>query len=239
MNKFIDAYNFRARLSPSFLALLPLLFGLMAWVPGIKGTAEPLTGAAVAAGVLFILVCVARDAGEKAQRRLILEWGGQLPSVFMLRHRDASLDKVTKARYHSKLQRTVSGVRLPDKEQEERDAASADEQYSACCSYLKSKTRDDKAFPLVKEENMNYGFRRNLYGLRPYGSFLACAAVVSCGLKLYRAYSTGQQMSSLTFFCLVASLLSLFVWAVVVNKQFVRSGADSYATRLLEAIDQI
>jgi len=239
MNMIMDGYNLRARLSPAFLVFLPVIFGLIAWVPNIKTVAEPVTGVAVSAGVLFILAYVARDAGKKAERRLIREWGGFLPSVLMLRHRDTGIDKVTKGRYHANLQRVIEGINLPSPQEEERDPSAADEQYLSCCKFLLRSTRDEKKFPLVKEENMNYGFRRNLYGLLPYGFACSLLGLVLSGLKLYRDLNGGKPIDALTLCCLGACLLSLLVWICVVNKAFVRSGADAYALRLLESIEDL
>ena len=38
---------------------------------------------------------------------------------------------------------------------------------------LREATRDTSRFPLVFAENANYGFRRNLWGLRPIGTGVA------------------------------------------------------------------
>lgn len=41
------------------------------------------------------------------------------------------------------------------------------------CHFLREQTRDPKMFPIVYEENVNYGFRRNLLGLKPTGAAIA------------------------------------------------------------------
>ena len=238
MNQLMDAYNLRARLSPALLTLLPVLFGLLAWVPNIKSLSEPVTGVAISAGVLFILISIARDAGKKAEFQLVQKWGG-LPSVLMLRHNDIAIDRVTKERYHAKLQRAVENVQIPTPQQEIHDHAAADEQYRSCGNFLLRLTRDDKKFPLVKEENMNYGFRRNLYGLRYYGIASSLGGIALSGFKLYRDFNGVTVANPLTLFSLGACILAFVVWLFVVNENFVRLGAEAYALRLLEAIEDL
>ena len=49
----------------------------------------------------------------------------------------------------------------------------ADTKYEEVVTSLREATRDTSRFPLVFAENANYGFRRNLWGLRPIGTAVA------------------------------------------------------------------
>ena len=62
---------------------------------------------------------------------------------------------------------------LPTKEEEESSPVSADTKYKSAIGSLLEATRDTSKFPLVFAENANYGFRRNLWGLRPIGTPIA------------------------------------------------------------------
>lgn len=239
MNKLLDAYNLRSRLSPALLVLLPLFFGLLAWVPGIKSATEPLMAGAISAGVVFLLVAVSRDAGNAAQSKLVEEWGGYLPSVLFLRHRDSKIEGPTKSRYHAKIQALVDGLLLPSAGEEAADPQSADEKYQSACRFLLGATRDDKKFSVLKEQNMNYGFRRNLFGLRPYGIFFSAVATLACLLRIYFTYRAGQPFAPWPWFCLATSLVCAITYVVVVSKDFVRRGADAYALALLESLEQL
>ena len=47
-------------------------------------------------------------------------------------------------------------------------------------------------FPLVYEENCNYGFRRNMFGLRPIGIAVSVIAAVALGLALFITFSAHE-----------------------------------------------
>jgi len=53
---------------------------------------------------------------------------------------------------------------MPMIDDERSEPESADHVYDSSTAFLLEKTRDKKAFPLIFEENCNYGFRRNLWG---------------------------------------------------------------------------
>src|SRR3954454_24014593 len=58
--------------------------------------------------------------------------------------------------------------RLPvTAEEEARDPQAADRANEAGCAWLLAQTRDRKRFALLFEENVNYGFRRNFWAIKP------------------------------------------------------------------------
>lgn len=82
------------------------------------------------------------------------------------------MNSVTKMRYHHFLEKNVPHFKLPSREEEDEEPAAADNMYQTATDWLLSKTRDTKTFRLIFEENMNYGFRRNLYALKPLSLIL-------------------------------------------------------------------
>jgi hypothetical protein len=132
-------------------------------------------------GGIFLLSQLARDAGKNGEKALFESWGGT-PSVAIFRHRDTRLDSITKARYHKTLTALVKGTKAPSVEDERVAPAAADLVYTSWSSYLRVRARDDaKKYPLVLQENINYGYRRNLWGLRTVGiitSSLCCTVSV-------------------------------------------------------------
>ena len=60
---------------------------------------------------------------------------------------------------------------------------------SASCLW---ETRIDPKFPLVFEENCNYGFRRNMYGMRLIGLSVASICATALGFSIYRLTSSHQ-----------------------------------------------
>jgi hypothetical protein len=108
---------------------------------------------------------VTRDAGKKREQSLFASWGG-MPSVAIFRHRDPRIDGITKYRYHKTLGGLVEGAKAPSVANEEADPSAADRVYQAWSTYLRVNTRDTKKYSRLFQENVSYGYRRNLWGLR-------------------------------------------------------------------------
>ena len=105
----------------------------------------------------YALSHVARDAGKRLEGRLLAEWGGW-PSTAVLEHRNSTFDEVTKSRFHKRLVELGAVEAMPTPAEEIADPGKADARYSAAATWLRSKTRDAKKFPLVFEENINYNY---------------------------------------------------------------------------------
>ena len=66
---------------------------------------------------------------------------------------------------------------LPNLAEETADPESADRRYNEATATLRELTRPRKDFPLVFEENVEYGFRRNCLGIRPVALTVALSVV--------------------------------------------------------------
>lgn len=238
MDKILDKYAWQSRLLPALIVLLPVALAVLAWMPKVESAAKPILTAVSGAGALLLLAYIARDAGKRAERRLLAGWGG-LPTTLMLRHSDTRVDPVTKRRYHDALAEIVPGVHLPTQSEEQADPQHADSVYEACVKYLRSQTRDTKKYSLLMTENIGYGFRRNLFGLRSVGFVFVLTGLIGCVWKMAFDHRAGAAMSPTTVICLLLCLALAFVWMAVVTEVLVRQGADDYAVRLLESIDQL
>jgi hypothetical protein len=157
-----DGYDRKARLYPALLLIAPIIATGVAMLSARLSPLQSLGATAVGCGGAFLLTQLARDAGRNGEKMLFKKWGG-LPSVAILRHRDAWLDSITKARYHKKLAALVKEAEAPTVEEENADPAEADKVYSAWSNYLRVNTRDTKKLSLLFQENINYGYRRNVW----------------------------------------------------------------------------
>ena len=103
---------------------------------------------------------------------------------------------------------------------------------------LKEKTRDRKKFPLVFEELCNYGFRRNLWGMRPLGiatSAIATTAVIALiGVDLFVKKAS---IPPFVIICGVINLFCLLIWLFWFTPNWVKIAAEAYADRLLPTCD--
>jgi len=74
------------------------------------------------------MTSVCREFGKRLEDRLYSEWGGK-PSTQLLRHRDRTIESVTKLRYHAFLAGKIGQV-FPDSEQETQSPEKADDLFS-------------------------------------------------------------------------------------------------------------
>jgi len=88
----------------------------------------------------------------------------------MLRHSNATYDAATKARLHTFLSKKLSEP-APSTADEELDPARSRRFYARGGAWLRENTRDTKKFNVLFNENVTYGFRRNLLGLRVPGFY--------------------------------------------------------------------
>lgn len=174
-------YELRARVIPAIIAILPALAlasMLITWTQ-LDLTNVLLSGAVI---VLFILFGdLARRRGRALEPALYQEMGGK-PSTMFLRHRDSTFDAPTKKRYLTFLAAKL-GEEIPSTKAEESSPADADGFYERCGTWIRERTRDTLAFKILFHENMTYGSRRNLYGIKPFG--LTLNAIVVCLCVLY------------------------------------------------------
>jgi len=248
VSKVTDPYERPARLYPALLALLPLLVLIML-LYGPKATA--LTGAmtvAISCGGLYLTTNFCRELGKRLEERLYSTWGGK-PSTQLLRHRDPTIEGVTKRRYHAFLAGKIN-VPFPDKDQEASDPAAADDIYQSGVRWLLNHTRpeDGKKFDLLFKENVAYGFRRNALGVKPLGLILAVASLswVLLAERIllspdHRFVDTAafSQMPEPAIASLVVSAIMVVVWVLFFTKASARTAAFTYAETLLRACDTL
>jgi hypothetical protein len=228
---FGDGYTSNARLKPALLALVPVI--ALVSVLGFRSSVAigVWSGFATTLGLTFLLAEIGRDRGKREQQALFRMWGGN-PCVLKLRHRDSSLNFLTLERYHSAGGRLL-GRPLPDPIQEARDPEIADIVYGSLVDMLRERTRDKKRFPLLFGELVSYGFRRNLWGLKPFALWtVAAAAVFQVALFAFEIRVRGHADSSLIWLTVADCLIGLF-WIRVVKPSWVKIVSDSYAERLL------
>lgn len=164
MFKYLDAYTLRARLTPAIIAAAPafaFIALLISWSALTLSNTLATLGLAV---LLFALSDFARGRGKKIEPALFASLGGK-PSVVMLRHRDTTFDAATKARYVGFLADKL-GEAPPSEEDERRSPDAADAFYERCGTWLRENTRNAKKFSILFNENVTYGYRRNLFALK-------------------------------------------------------------------------
>ena len=229
-----DVYSLRARTLPMFIALFPLATICAAWTPGVLSLATGAAGATVLGGASFFASQLARNAGKRREPYLWRLWGGS-PTTQLLRHRDGGLNPHQKDRYHAILRRL--GEVVPTAQEEREDPRAADQRYDSCTRRLISLTRKQERFPLVFKENINFGFWRNLWALKPMGVTLALLALALCAAQVWPTGPFPFAEPGLVGGGIDVAIL--LVWIFWVSPDAVRIPAKAYAERLLEACTEL
>jgi hypothetical protein len=233
-----DSYERKARLYPALLLVAPVVIAIVG-AGSTKLSALESIGAVVAGcGGAFLLTQLGRDAGKKCEKPLFESWGG-LPSVAVFRHRDARIDAITKARYHKQMAALVKNAKAPSPEEEAADWEKADQIYTAWSSYLRVHTRDMKRYPLVFQENISYGYRRNVCGLRPLGVTVSTLSLGCGAIWFYHLHLTTGTVSKESVGALICVALILLLWIFQFTPKWVRIAADAYAERLTETVESM
>lgn len=254
--KIFDKYNLTARIFPALLLILPLLFSVYATFPVLVSSDKLsflttiLIPFGILCGVLYFFSNLCRGLGKKEEKILIEEWGG-LPTTLILRHSDNMLNDSTKKRYHSFLEEKVPDIgKFPTASEETQNFYQADKIYSSSIDWLREQRRDKEKYYLLHEENIQYGFRRNLLGVRAIGIRLCIASIlfilvskvdfIQLSSKFIETLESA--MMGVTIFQYIAlsfNFIAFLCWIFVVNKNWVKEAGFQYAKTLLKSIEQV
>jgi hypothetical protein len=242
-----DPYNRQARLYPALVALLPPLVAVLAWFPTLltSNIGSTLATLAGSCGLLYALSVFSRSCGKRTEARLLRDWGGW-PTTQWLRHSDPHLPAFTKQRYHQALARAIP-LAMPTLAQEQSSPGAADETYQSAVEWLKERARGPQ-FPLVLKENIEYGFRRNMRGIRPFA--IAATAIALIGSLSGIAYLTAhsalpwptaieENVAATVVGATALLLVALLAWILFVKDGWVRQAGDQYARALLATCESI
>lgn len=236
-----NPYDRKARLQPALLCALPLFVSVVLLIPEFGPIWAAVGGLILYCGGTTFLTQIGRDRGKTLEPVLFRSWGGK-PSVAMLRHSDTRLGKSTKKRYRAFLNRSVPGLKLASTEEERTCLEQAEDGYESAAAWLLTQTRDRERFELLFRENINYGFRRNIWALRPWAFALEAVAIAAVGVAVSNSW-TGElaatiQVSSVEWWTsLLLTVLHGLFFTLKVRSEWVRLAAEAYARQLLAACD--
>ncbi len=238
MGLILDRYTLEARLMPVLITVFPVAIALATWLPRQSATWNFLGTIILSFGLTVLFAQIGRDIGKIKERDLFAAWGGT-PTTLLLSYGLTSLDRLTLTRYHDKLKILLPDLIIPGLQEEIKNPSGAYRVYETCVQFLRERTRDPAKFPLVLAENINYGFRRNLWAMKPVA---LCSTVLGMlgGLVFVFCNWSGNSVSCV--FALVAIAINgvlLLLWVFVVNPKWVRVVARAYAERLLGSLDTL
>jgi hypothetical protein len=233
MGNLIDRYVLGARVAPVVVVAFSLFLAVSAWIPFSEWPIKLLGGSVFLAIGAFVMAQLTRDAGKAIESPLWVSWGGP-PSVRMLRHRDTTFAAGSKSLIHRRLVELHVVDHMPSADDERQNPDDADAIYRTCSDWLRRKALELKSkapFDVVHSENISYGFRRNLLGIKAYGLAIAATALA----VTVTAFLSGRR----PFIELCAVLLVGAYLFFGVNAAAVKRAADEYAKRLLDAVQAL
>lgn len=220
-----DSYSRTARLYPGLMLFLApasvgVGLGISRW-PEVTA----LGAVFVAAGMPLAIADWVRRRGQHLQSKLWNAWGGN-PVLVELRKSGPVAD-----RRRGKLA-AATGFPLSDP-----DDLLFEETMTNAIRQLISATRDTSKYPLVFQENKNYGFARNLLAIRSSGVRVSAAATFAGIVSMLASFQFENfSLVATTAATLTASGVLLF-WIFFPGEERVQAAANDYRDRLLEALD--
>jgi hypothetical protein len=221
---WLDDYERRARLVPGLLLVAPVAVTIVMFGLRTNPVVAAIVGSLAAFGAPVVLANFVRHRGLGVQEGLYESWGGK-PTTQLLRAGAAARRK----RWRDAVE-AVAGYQLPDEEHPDDDA------YDAAVAVVISQTRDTKRFKLLYNENRNYGYERNLYGLRVLGRAVAatCLAVSLVAIAVLIGL-LDREVRDEWLVGVVVLLALLLLWILLPSRERTRTTAFKYAEQLLDA----
>lgn len=227
-------YSRLARLAPAALAVLPAVVLALTSVPFVVTTWGKITGLVVASGLPFAASQAVRDRGLRIESDLFRMWGGR-PTEVMLRWRSAP-SRSTVSRRHELIRKHLN-ITLPDEATEAHDPVEADDAYAIAVDALRERTRDATAFPLLQEENIAYGLRRNALAVRRPAIVICVLTMVAAAMLAWSGLVPLGWRQQIAF--AVFALLCGAAWRMLATADAVRRAADKYAHQLFVSLETL
>lgn len=226
-----NLYNLRARLSVVILLLAPLILQLYFMFPQFRELSTTIIVISVGLSLSNVVMIYSRLLGVNAMKKCFPDL---MPAQQFLLPSSNKLDSVTKNRYYKFFSKNLEDFVVSNSDEAMRNTV------SSAVTWLISQTRSETDFPLIYEENMNFGFSYNLLGLKPFGIILT-SIVLLINVYLYCSISNcniilNVNTISIIYF-LIIDVNFLFMWIFIINKKLVKNCANKYARALLAACD--
>ena len=180
--EFVDGYDWKARLIPTGILLLPLFCSVYYFFPGLLANPLQLAGSSLVAFALIYLASMFfRDRGVRYGKQFWDRRGG-LPSTRFCRVRDSHLSADQKNRIQFVVLQNF-GIRLMSLEEEYEAPRLADRKIMDAFREVKEFLRRCEGCGLVDKHAAEYGFVRNLCGSKMIFVVEAIGSFIVCGFK--------------------------------------------------------
>lgn len=218
--KVADSYERKARFFPAFIVILPVIVFTMSLKLADEGWVNKLLVAGGAGSALVVaLAHMASAAGNRFGEAF---WGrrGGLPTIRWLRRSDTSHSSQQKEQWYVGI-RKLTGLDIPaavTAQPAEEDAIITD-----AIRQLRYQIRGKAVAKMVDKHNQEYGFARNLAGLRWLLLGFALAGTLGCA-SAWR-FQHGSVYGCVISSCLLIYAIVMFFWL----PNYVERAGDRYA----------
>lgn len=226
----MDQYDRNARLNPALLTLLPAFLFVFVWFPVVWTQLGAIAVFVVTCGVLFALARLARKAGQNVERKLGNRVG-RLHTAALISLADDRLPQIMKATCRSYIERHSKRT-LPTLDDEAGNPEAAQEDRLLAIRWLLEHTRPQAETALLINENISYGFARNLLGLKTIGIAITTLVLFGSGWFVYELAPGTTPFALGTLLCSIA-LMGLLMWIFMVTEASVAQASQLYAEKLL------
>lgn len=232
LTTFFNRYELKAIISPGIISLMPLLTNIIIWFPSNINLGSSLFVIILLLFYIYLFSIIARDKGKRIEKKLFAIKGNIYPTTQILRHSDSTLSTKTKERYHNFLKQNVPNLNIPSyKSEQDKPLGHFDKEYSSAIDWLIKNKRDDY---LTNQHNIEYGFSRNLLGMKYYGIIISFLSIILSTLIFI------IQKENAIVQLYLSSLINLFFllfWSLKATKKQTKIAAKRYALSLLSNCD--
>lgn len=230
--ELFDRYDIRTRICAFIFVMSPFLLDAYILVDAIRSFSSTVIISVVLIAGSGLATCWMRYMGNTVKQvDLIAEY---------LTPNSTVIDDNTKARYYAKLiERETRFADLRSDDLQVCQAIAKD-----VSGWLKEKTRDEK-FSLIREENLNYGFMRNLYSVKT--AFISCFTAYNIVLLVLLIVSNWELSPNEYFItipaehatCGIIHVAFYLTWIFGISEKILDFTAQKYAKSVIGAIDNL
>lgn len=232
-----DLYTVKARLAPAIITVAPAIALLVAVLDLRSFDATQLWATIGLVVVLFALSNVSREAGRRVQNRVYRDNGGW-PTFDPIYYSDRTFSDEAKLRYLSFLSKQLRRP-YPTMEKATSDPLSARQFYNEAATWLREATRDTTQYRIIYDENITYGYFRNMLGLKWIALMMNLAVSLTCLLILYGYIQLFNDATASLPYVLTVSALHFVYVLFGVSDARMREASKRYARQLLLACDKL
>ena len=128
---------------------------------------------------------------------------------------------------------------MPSADHEEEDSKGADEATRRAFLPHSFAPATKRSSPWWLEENANYGFRRNLWGMKPIAITVLLIATGVVSTQIHPNWLDPGKFKPVVAITLVFNAILLLALLLLITPKWIRPAAEAYARQLLSTCDQL